>query len=295
MPELTPELAEQLLAHWQANVEPLAVALGAALDAEVSIAIGETMELATDDQPEGFDGPGLLVLLRCGGSALAAMLPESSGLLPDWSGTLDQDDQKTLSALASELSSLLLPEPHKADQATARSVKSLSAAVHQGEPTEGAKRTTLKLKSNDAAGSLSIVWPLAQPGHVLPGARDASDSSAAPSESTRAETSTTGERAAASRYDRLPPYTRSLLKVRLPVHVQLASRKEGVQEIIEMAPGAIVKFDKPCDDLLHLYVGDQAVAEGEAVKVGDKFGFRVTRMLMPKERFAPVRPAKKAS
>jgi hypothetical protein len=40
---------------------------------------------------------------------------------------------------------------------------------------------------------------------------------------------------------------------------------------------------------LHLYVGDQQVAEGEAVKVGDKFGFRVTNMTLPGEHFLKIR------
>lgn len=56
-----------------------------------------------------------------------------------------------------------------------------------------------------------------------------------------------------------------------------------------MAPGTIIKFDKPCDETLHLYVGNQLVAEGEAVKVGDKFGFRMTAMSLPQEHFSRLK------
>ena len=38
-----------------------------------------------------------------------------------------------------------------------------------------------------------------------------------------------------------------------------------------------------------MVVGGNAVAEGEAVKVGDKFGFRITSMLMPQEHFVKVK------
>lgn len=99
----------------------------------------------------------------------------------------------------------------------------------------------------------------------------------------------------------LPPYARSLLRIRLPVAVNLASKKETVGEILQLGPGAIIKFDKPCDEMLQLSVGNLPVAEGDAVKVGDKFGLRINRILPPHERFRRVAgdrqdtPAKQAT
>lgn len=87
----------------------------------------------------------------------------------------------------------------------------------------------------------------------------------------------------------LPNYSRSLLKICVPVSVVLANKKESVHDVVELAPGTIIKFSKSCDEPLHLFVGDQQVAEGEAVKVGDKFGFRVTGMTLPEEHFLKVR------
>ena len=43
------------------------------------------------------------------------------------------------------------------------------------------------------------------------------------------------------------------------------------------------------DELLQMVIGGQTVAEGEAVKIGDKFGFRVSKLLLPREHFIPVR------
>ncbi len=93
---------------------------------------------------------------------------------------------------------------------------------------------------------------------------------------------------------RLPKYSRSLLKIRLPISVQLATKKELVQEVISLAPGSIIKFEKGCEELLQMIVGEHAVAEGEAVKIGDKFGFRVTSMLLPQEHFVPVKGLRRA-
>jgi flagellar motor switch protein FliN len=76
------------------------------------------------------------------------------------------------------------------------------------------------------------------------------------------------------------------------VSVHLATKKETVQEIVELVPGSIVKFEKGCDQLLQMVIGGQSVAEGEAVKIGDKFGFRVTSMLRPREHFVLARRPK---
>lgn len=87
---------------------------------------------------------------------------------------------------------------------------------------------------------------------------------------------------------RLPAYSRSLLKIRVPVTVTLATCRQPVHNILELVPGSIIQFNKTCDETLILEVGNRPVAEGETVKVGDKFGIRVTSMVMPDERFAPV-------
>ena len=83
----------------------------------------------------------------------------------------------------------------------------------------------------------------------------------------------------------LPAYAKSLLKVRVPVTVTLASAKYPVSQILELGPGSIIQFNKRCEDNLTLEVGDHSLARGEAVKVGDKFGLWITSITMPDERF----------
>lgn len=88
----------------------------------------------------------------------------------------------------------------------------------------------------------------------------------------------------------LPTYTRSLLRIKVPVVVTLASSRHSVGRILEIGPGTMLSFNKPCEEPLVLSVGRTEVAHGEAVKVGEKFGLRVTAMVMPQEKFEPVRP-----
>ncbi len=68
----------------------------------------------------------------------------------------------------------------------------------------------------------------------------------------------------------------------------LADKRQPVSEMLGLVPGSIIQFEKMCDESLTLQVGNQTVAKGEAVKVGDKFGLRITSMVMPDERFHPI-------
>ncbi len=86
----------------------------------------------------------------------------------------------------------------------------------------------------------------------------------------------------------LPSYSRSLLKISVPVTVTLARAKQPIGNIMELVPGTILQFEKMCDEMLSLEVGGQRVAEGETVKVGDKFGLRITSIVLPEERFTIV-------
>jgi flagellar motor switch protein FliN len=94
----------------------------------------------------------------------------------------------------------------------------------------------------------------------------------------------------AARVASLPNYTRSLLRIRVPVKVTLASKRQAIGRVLELAPGAILHFGKPCDDPLTLSVGSCAVAVGETVKIGEKFGLRITSMVMPEEQFEALLP-----
>jgi len=86
----------------------------------------------------------------------------------------------------------------------------------------------------------------------------------------------------------LPNYTRSLLHIEVPVIVTLAAKKQPVRQILELGPGSIIHFDKSCEEMLDLSVGERRIAQGEAVKVGDKFGLRITSLVLPEERFKPI-------
>ena len=88
--------------------------------------------------------------------------------------------------------------------------------------------------------------------------------------------------------EELPAYTRSLLKIGVTAIVVLAAKKTALQQIVELGPGSIIHFDQSCENMMRLEVGGQTIAEGEPVKVGDKFGIRLTSVLIPPEKFKPI-------
>ena len=95
----------------------------------------------------------------------------------------------------------------------------------------------------------------------------------------------------AQRLTQLPAYARSLLRIKVPVVVTLATTRQPLSRVLDLAPGTILHFGKACDDPLTVSVGRCYVAVGETVKVGDKFGLRIRSMVMPEEKFELVKPA----
>jgi flagellar motor switch protein FliN/FliY len=67
-----------------------------------------------------------------------------------------------------------------------------------------------------------------------------------------------------------------ILKLRVPVIVQIASRRMPLAAIRRLSLGMIIEFEKNTDETLELRVRNRPIGRGEAVKVGENFGLRVT-------------------
>ena len=322
MAELTPDIAAEVLAACQAGTAEVAEALSRTLDASIEIEVGDAGQWSADEPPEGFEGPGLAVVLHCGDAAALFVLPESSGLLPEWYANPDPTGRSKLDTLAQELGMLLLPESLMPERFEAGRVADVRQALADGGLADEAGWIPLTLTRDGQAATAYLLWPLAAGGEVLssggsdPAADEATASAtpdaaasksaektaaaSAPAATTASATSSgvsasSGTAASHLTLDALPTYIRSLLRVRVPVTATLARKKETLGKILDISPGTIIQFDKSCDELLDLEIGGQKCAEGEAVKVGDKFGIRITSIVLPSERFAPIRAARRAA
>src|SRR5580698_2963659 len=69
-----------------------------------------------------------------------------------------------------------------------------------------------------------------------------------------------------------------IMGLQVPIIVKLAERKLNVNEVMRLGTGAIIEFSKSSDEPLELMVNNKVVGLGEAVKVGENFGLRLTHV-----------------
>lgn len=81
----------------------------------------------------------------------------------------------------------------------------------------------------------------------------------------------------------------TLLKIEVPVIVKLASRTMPLSDVMAFTLGAILEFDLSADSEFSLLVNNKCVGYGTAVKVGENFGLRVTRMATVPQRVQALR------
>jgi len=75
-----------------------------------------------------------------------------------------------------------------------------------------------------------------------------------------------------------------ILNVPVTVSVRLAERKMPLGQIVALVPGALVPFNKSCEDLLDLFVNNHRYCQGEAIKIGENFGLKVAKVGVTEER-----------
>jgi len=304
MADFGPEIAAEIIAACQAGAAELAEAFGRTFDAPAELTAGESATFDPAAPPEGCEGPGLAVVLVVEGAAAVFVLPEASGLLPEWYAAPDPTGASKLTTFAQELGMLVLPEAFMPSDFRAARVDDLLAAIAGGEPTESAGLVPLTIRGNEKEALAWLVWPLGNAETVLadPSAAEGESPAEAEAESGEvaepaapaAPVSAPPSKSAASpnlrvvSLDQLPNYSRSLLRVKVPVTVTLASAPQTADSVLNLVQGAILQFDKSCEDLLDLEVGGHRIAQGEAVKVGEKFGLRIMSIILPDEQFAPV-------
>ena len=74
----------------------------------------------------------------------------------------------------------------------------------------------------------------------------------------------------------------AILKLRVPVIVRLGERSMSLGEVVSLVPGSIIELPKNADDELDLLVNDKPIGAGAAVKVGEKFGLRISQLGPPR-------------
>jgi len=72
-----------------------------------------------------------------------------------------------------------------------------------------------------------------------------------------------------------------VLDIRVPLTVVLAQKTMTLGQVLVLAPGTVVEFDKGVAAPLELLLNERRIALGRAVRVGENFGLQVTEIADP--------------
>ncbi len=86
----------------------------------------------------------------------------------------------------------------------------------------------------------------------------------------------------------MPADLQSILRLEVPLIVEIARRSMAVEDVMTLAPGAIIELPKSSNAELEIMVNNKPVGTGTAVKVGENFGVRVTYVGEIEQRIAAL-------
>lgn len=286
MAELTNEQIDQIFEACRNNVASLAGSITAGLGTECELTPGEDTQGAFEILNRVPEGPGIAVTLQGDGYGILCLIPESLPI-PEWHHSPDEAQAALLETLAASWKENLLPDSEAEVQTRPVSCRNLHTHLESCQPTEDVR--LLELSVNAAEGSdspalIQIVLPVANPimerraEELSPDGESATDNEPAATNATSTDQNTP---APAETADAKPPdpalemRMRRINKVPVDLIVRVADRKMEVQQLRSIAPGTLLMFDKPCDSLLDVYIGNKLYCRGEAVKVGENFGIKI--------------------
>lgn len=76
----------------------------------------------------------------------------------------------------------------------------------------------------------------------------------------------------------MPTDLQTILELKVPLIVTVGSRRVSVETVLGLGPGSIVELGKSADEELEVLINNKQVGTGEAVKVYENFGVRITQI-----------------
>lgn len=73
-----------------------------------------------------------------------------------------------------------------------------------------------------------------------------------------------------------------VLDLEVPLTAVLAEKVLTLGQVLALAPGMVVEFEKPVSAPLELRLHERRIAQGRAVRVGENFGFQVVEVADPR-------------
>lgn len=298
MPEFDASLNERMAAHLEAQKSVLVESWNQAFEVTAQLQPGALAVLDPSALAESLKQPGLAVVFEEGDTGAVVLIPVPCGL-PAWYRTPTDTQKARLNTLAMEWALNLWPDDHMMTRSETIAVADLTEYLNKSHPATDASLITVEVRDAEGAalGAISVIWPVAQriwevqeapssePSEATPTSSPAPapvDSPVAPAPTAAAESA--GPPASPPPVRRGPDPLARLRKLPVMVSVRVAEKKISVSQLLAITPGALVTFNKPCDDLLDLYVNNSLYCRGEAVKIGESFGLKIDHVGVHVER-----------
>jgi flagellar motor switch protein FliN len=266
---LTEQNVEAILERCQENLAALAESLNQCFDLSVQLEAGESGCWLPDEAAAEFQGPGAVAVIAVGDQGFGVIIPR--GLpLPDWYTNPSDSEKSRLDTLAMEWGLNMLPDDLEAGQTATFAVTSGTMAIVRMQPEDWAATFDLVIRNPDGSSTatLKLVWPLAAPVFE----EDAPPP--IPRETQRAEPALHAVAPADHPVGRIG----RLSGVPVKISVLLAEKRIPLGQMLSITPGALITFNKSCEDLLDLYVNNSLYCRGEAVKIGENFGLKINQV-----------------
>jgi flagellar motor switch protein FliN/FliY len=75
-----------------------------------------------------------------------------------------------------------------------------------------------------------------------------------------------------------------LLDVKIPLQIRLGSTRMKLEEVLRIAPGAILELDRSEEEPLEVLANGRVIARGQVVVVDERFGLKTTEIGTSSER-----------
>jgi len=86
------------------------------------------------------------------------------------------------------------------------------------------------------------------------------------------------------------PQLARILRLQVPVIVQLAQRPMSIATVRNLSVGSILEFNKSVDEELDLLIANRCIGRGNCVKVGENFGLRINQICNKAQRIRSMGP-----
>jgi len=80
-----------------------------------------------------------------------------------------------------------------------------------------------------------------------------------------------------------------VLNIPVTLSMEIGRTILNIRHLLELAPGSVVKLERPVGEPLDIMVNGCLIARGEVVVVNEKFGMRITDIVSPEERVKKLR------